>query len=449
MKSFSQSSSCVQVIFLLALLILFLLQLYLLNRCYIYKNKKKFILNLAPMLGNIALSTILISHRTSMVDMLAPPAAGVLLLTAAFYAYTIAVIVWLRHTHKNILSADSVKEAYDHLPFGLCFFFQNELPVLCSGKMYDITRELIGNNMQSLGELQRALEHPADGVTSFTLGQNRIYRLADGREWFFSQTAITNHAGNRYIQVTAVDNTELNRLNAELKARNQELKRMMKSLERIQANIADSIREQEILTAKMRIHNRMGGCMTAARRYYTQNVLYEPMTQKSGKKAELLNNWNKTVADLRDEIGHTDESDPLDEPVRLAKNAGLNIVIHGDMPKAKEIYYLFVTVLRECIINAIRHAAATQIDVYITHREGNVTGVYKNNGKVPDREIVEGGGLTGLRSRIESAGGSVTVCSLPAFSLTVVLPEEPKALEDEDCDECFDCRGRAQYSEGL
>ena len=438
MRSFSEYGAHVQTLFLLALMVLFLLQLYLQNLHYNYKEKIRLALNCLPMIAAIVLSVILMRHRNCVECYVPISLAGVSALTLALYGYTIAAIIRQRRRHDSMLTADSVKEACDNLPFGLCFFAQNELPVLVNGQMTRITGELIGKNMQSLGELNRALERPADSVQALITDGNRIYRTADGREWFFASTEITDHTQNRYTQVTAVDRTQLNRLNAELKTRNKELKKMMNRLDRIRANIADSIRQQEILTAKMRLHNKMGGCMTAARRYYSQLVLGSPHNRISAQKAELLNSWNRTVADLLDEIGQTDDTDPLDEPVRLAKSAGMDVVIHGEMPKDPEVYYLFVTALRECITNAIHHAEASVIDVDMNHRGGVVTGVYTNNGKIPEHEIVEGGGLTSLRSRIEGAGGTLTVHSLPVFTLTVTLPENIKSEEDDDDDEGAD-----------
>ena len=44
-------------------------------------------------------------------------------------------------------------------------------------------------------------------------------------------------------------------------------------------------------------------------------------------------------------------------------------------------------------------------------------------GKIPERQIVEGGGLSTLRRRIERAGGRMVVQSFPKFQLTVTVPK--------------------------
>ena len=45
-----------------------------------------------------------------------------------------------------------------------------------------------------------------------------------------------------------------------------------------------------------------------------------------------------------------------------------------------------------------------------------------NDGKVPDDEITEGGGLSALRRRIENAGGIMRIKSIPNFALSALLP---------------------------
>ena len=51
-----------------------------------------------------------------------------------------------------------------------------------------------------------------------------------------------------------------------------------------------------------------------------------------------------------------------------------------------------------------------------------------NNGKRPDGPIVEGGGLSTLRRRVERAGGTMVVQSLPIFKLTVTVPREKEGV---------------------
>ena len=73
--------------------------------------------------------------------------------------------------------------------------------------------------------------------------------------------------------------------------------------------------------------------------------------------------------------------------------------------------------------NAVRYAQATELYVDFTESETEATVTITNNGRTPDGEIEEGGGLSTLRRRIERAGGTMTVRSRPGFQLSVTLPK--------------------------
>ena len=79
--------------------------------------------------------------------------------------------------------------------------------------------------------------------------------------------------------------------------------------------------------------------------------------------------------------------------------------------------------MQVCLNNAIQYAKATEISANIWENEGSYTVVIRNNGKPPEREITEGGGLTNLRLRVENSGGKMTVQSVPRFSLAIEIPK--------------------------
>ena len=76
--------------------------------------------------------------------------------------------------------------------------------------------------------------------------------------------------------------------------------------------------------------------------------------------------------------------------------------------------------------NAVRYAEATELYVAFSEMEAEASVTVSNNGKIPKGEVVEGGGLSTLRRRIEQAGGRMDVQSFPRFQLTVT---EPKGKE--------------------
>ena len=64
--------------------------------------------------------------------------------------------------------------------------------------------------------------------------------------------------------------------------------------------------------------------------------------------------------------------------------------------------------------------------VTVSDEEKFFTARLSNNGRPPQSEIVEGGGLSSLRSMTEMASGSMRVESTPRFMLTVNVPKGGK-----------------------
>ena len=78
--------------------------------------------------------------------------------------------------------------------------------------------------------------------------------------------------------------------------------------------------------------------------------------------------------------------------------------------------------VRECTSNCLKHAAASELYVSVSINSFSCSVTVTNNGTPPTHEIIEGGGLSGLRRRVENAGGAMSVISLPRFVLAVSLP---------------------------
>ena len=86
-----------------------------------------------------------------------------------------------------------------------------------------------------------------------------------------------------------------------------------------------------------------------------------------------------------------------------AKELGVEIIFDGILPKDEFVRHLLFLAIRECVTK--------QTVCAIT-----------NNGRVPQQEVVEGSGLSGLRRRIEREGGIMELTVSPRFVLTVILP---------------------------
>ena len=106
------------------------------------------------------------------------------------------------------LSFNAIKEGFDRLPTAVCFFDRMGSIVLCNRQMYQLSQYLLNSDMQYLGEVVEALHHLPNGVVRIPDVEN-IFRFPDNTVWRFEKTEVTDKYGERYIQLTAADVTEL------------------------------------------------------------------------------------------------------------------------------------------------------------------------------------------------------------------------------------------------
>ena len=170
----------------------------------------------------------------------------------------------MRKMNRNISAA--VKEAFDNLPGGICFFNDKGMPVLCNHSMYRLVFTITGHDLQSLSELQCALQNLTENKTVTADGDTIL--LPDKSAWKFIFTEVESRNGIRYTQVIASEVTELYNGTKELAQNNIKLEEMARHIETITKNVIAIMREEEILSMKMRIHNEVGSSVLNTRRYY-------------------------------------------------------------------------------------------------------------------------------------------------------------------------------------
>ena len=307
------------------------------------------------------------------------------------------------------LGFNAIKESFDRLPTGVCFFDQTGSIVLCNRQMYQLSRFLLDSDMQYLGEVQEALSAPGGGVVRIPDIDN-TYRFPDKTVWRFEKTEVTDRYGTRYIQLTAADVTDLQRALVQLTADSKKLQEDAEKLKQLSGNVGALAREKERLDAKSSMHDNLAACITLTKQYITGEF--------DGMDADVVcREWEKVIT-FRDAIGLSAKEKLLDS----AKTGGVTVRIRGEEPTGGEAELMY-TAMQVCLTNAIQYANATEVSANIWENEYSYTVMIRNNGKPPKKEITEGGGLTNLRHRIENSGGKMTVQSLPEFSLVIEMPK--------------------------
>lgn len=343
---------------------------------------------------------------------------------------------------KRKIGIASVKEGFDNLPSAICFADRSGTVVLCNRLMDSLCHRLTGADLQHISELRNALENPAGGAETED-GQARIYRFHSegGKEdsagkgdpacdgghdtfWQFTETQITDADGRQYTQMQAIDVTQLHLKTMELKEENRLLDEANIRAMKLYGDIDRIVREKETLAMKMRVHDEMGMCLLATRNLLTKESTLEEYLQGARR-------WQKTLEEIlaadrttgKEGICTVDPARALDELLEAAGKMGLAIELKGDLPESERKAYMMVVAMRECTTNALRHAGASQMTVNLTRAAGSDTLTITNDGRPPEGEITEGGGLSGLRRSIENMGGTMKTEGRPRFKLTVILPD--------------------------
>lgn len=338
-----------------------------------------------------------------------------ILLLAVF----LAILMWFLHIclreqayRKNAITRSSIKEGIDKISSGLCFYREDGRVILTNRQMRELCFAIAGRDLQNAALFWQLLQQAGGivGVERLSSGEQPGFRLPDGTVWTFT---CKNLGG--ICQLSAADTTQIQAVTDQLKAKNTELEALNLRLRKYGENVDELTRSRERLETKARIHSELGQALLSTRRY---------LIDETGTQAVPLELWQRNIAMLRREAVLKEEEQPLEMLRRIAVSTGIAIEISGEFPKNRAVQALLVQAAAEALTNAISHAQAKHLYITLEASACGHTAHFRNDGSCPTREIVEGGGLSSLRRKIEEAGGRMTVDSMPAFVLTVTLPGE-------------------------
>ena len=329
------------------------------------------------------------------------------------------LIIWdiagLWRLKRRALSHDSIKQALDMLPSGICYFTPFGNVKLCNRQMDSLFRTISQRDLQALSELQEALSDCDAGSGVIRLSQERqTYLFPDGKAWRYRQTEITTDDGALYTEAIFSDITELYNKNLELKAQIKRLNAISREIKWLSDNAMILTREKEILSAKTKLHDDMGAGLIAIR-----HILHHNRTEEATNAIDL---FRRAVSAIKYDISYPGGHNELDRFLQDAKTIGIIVNLSGELPRQEELQHTLILAMRECLTNSVRHAKATTIYITMENNIDRVSMKITNDGKTPESEVIPKGGLHNLYRHILDCGGTMEIQSKPSFELTVVLP---------------------------
>ena len=303
---------------------------------------------------------------------------------------SITLSIFFRHWNQEHITAMSVKDSIDMLNAGLCYWEDGGRMILLNKKMDEICLALSGETLMNGDHFYQCIE-------------SDCMSLPDGRKFNFFHNTV-DFEDKQIHELIAVDVTELYKKNELLEQETIRLQKMNESLRRYNQNIEETVRKQEILDAKVYIHDEMNRLMLIT----TANI-ETPMPEEDFN--EILTLWKNNSVLMGMGSGKSQVNMDVTEVNRLAKLLGIDVKWRGEQPEIipDSIRELFVMVAREAIANAVKHGEAGIVTIDIKKENENLIIDISNDGHLPSGSISLGGGLTNIKRMVEDKRGRMWV----------------------------------------
>ena len=339
------------------------------------------------------------------------PVVYIIILMAVMAVFLISLVLHERQLSKTTLSRSAVKESIDHLPTGLCFYAANGRILLVNHRMNQLCHVILGRDLQNAALVWDDLcgGNIQPDIVPLSMGGQPSFRLPDGTAWSFSRTQLSD-----MLQITATDITQLHDLAQELEQKNITLEELYQRLKDYETDLEVLTRTRERLEAKIGIHSELGQTLLATRSYLLDN---------NENKVIPVEAWKRSIALLQQNIVENSEQFTLQTLIQTATAFGISVEVTGQMPEQSAVEKLFLEAATEALTNAVRHADAKALHIFLTETDTDYQICFRNDGKIPENAITEGGGLGSLRRKVETAGGIMQIGCQPEYSLTITMPK--------------------------
>lgn len=308
------------------------------------------------------------------------------------------------------ITPSSIKEAIDDLPVGICCYEPNGQVMMKNNMMENICLAYTGDSLLNAVSFRNALHsnnnHAEDEVV-IILKNDKVFSISDNQ---FSDEE------PRLRVMTAADITEQYKNTRRLKEQQEIVVKLNKELSDYGKQIVSSITAREVLNAKVKLHDELGANLLAIKRYILNGGTTE-------ERIAIENILHKNLLYLKNETELT-EKDEYAVILDTAAKLDMKINVIGKLTETQPQRHAIVTGIHECLTNTIRHAGGDELTVILEEDANMLIAKFTNNGKAPENEIKERGGLALLRALTEESEGTMQILWTPKFELILKLPKE-------------------------
>lgn len=334
-------------------------------------------------------------------------AASLFLLLALAFLQQRLIVKWSRINISNT----SIKEAFDHLPTGLCYYLPGGIIKLVNTRMNAVCYDALGTPLMDPegfwnSLVEGTLEHSVQG------GENPILRFTDGTVYSFRHRVMKTGLGPVH-ELLCMDVSRDYALNLELQQKQKKAEAINIRLKALLGSIEYLTMSRELLQLKSELHDELGQSLLMSKRW-----LLDPGSMRAD---EVRADWLSKLRRLE-----MSEPESWQKPYYIlgkqAEALGLALEIHGDLPGESRLIPVVETAVSVQMTNVLRHAGGTKAVIDCRKTPGGYVIEMTNDGMQPQSRIREGGGLSNLRSSVEALGGTMDIESQPLFKIHIFLP---------------------------
>ncbi len=328
----------------------------------------------------------------------------------------VIIIIFGYKTNKSHVSKMSIKESFDNLPSGICFYEETGLLRLVNLKIDDLCIKITGNSLLNGVEFWKILVGDSSIAPNERVGtiDSPMIKTNDSNVYLFKRI-IHEIDGKKIYEIVATNITKRYNLSKKLSKKNRELSALNKRLRAYGENINELIEKKETLNAKIRIHDELGKLLLV-----TRNNLSKEMSRE--EKYKLLSVWKNDLTAFFCSNSEK-EFDTYSELYAAAKSVGVILKIIGKKPVEKKLKKILIITAIECVTNTVKHAKGKLVNIKIEDKKFLLKILVTNDGMPPKNKIKEGGGFSSLRLLVENDGGSMNINSYPTFQLEITIPK--------------------------
>lgn len=307
---------------------------------------------------------------------------------AAFVVFTTAAVFLLAyniHSDKTSVTPRTIKFYLDRVPCGICCFRESGMILFSNICMNNLCIDITGGRLLNGNQFREAL---ADDILN-----------VNGKVWRFSCNEIGLN-GERLRELIATDITAEYAKTETLEKDKERLSRLNSELKDYYLSIDDAVRRQEILQAKMNIHDEMNRLMLST-------VAADKDDIRSLDRIFSL--WERNALLLCMESDKKTVKYNTDSLNSLSGALGIKLVWRGEMPEElddNQRELLFITA-QEAVINAVKHGKSKKMEISFQKTSEVVSCRFTNDGKMPTGEVRFEGGLANIGRLAEKQNASL------------------------------------------